>query len=502
MLAADVVMPWDLPGWDNSAMDGFAVRSADCTGPVTLRVTGYIPAGGLPAGPVGPGEATRIMTGAPLPPGADAIAPVEDVEEAGDAIQLRGAVRPGAHVRRRGEDLRAGEVALTAGHGGGAGRGERAGLGRPALRCRWSVGRASPSCRRATSWSRPASPSGPGQVCDSNGVALAAAVRLAGGEPIDLGIARDDRPALRALLERGLAADVLRHLRRRLRRGSRPGAGDPGRAPVRQVFWKVDIKPGRPTAFGVRGRTPVFSLPGNPVSSLLTFEQFVRPALLRMMGHRRVFRPLRPRPAAGAARQVARARQPRAGAPLAPRRRRAARLDRRQPGDRHPEDPAPRRRPRHHPGRAGEPGGRARRCRSSSSGPTSSRRAEVAERQARAALSLPRAVGIALRTAHLGTMAVLAGGAWYGVPAGELRGAAVATALSGLALLVSEASHSRHWIYQGRGLLVLAHVGVAGLVSAWGPAALMGALVVGAVGSHLPKCRYNAQPCRLRPGGR
>lgn len=111
----------------------------------------------------------------------------------------------------------------------------------------------------------------------------------------------------------------------------------------------------------------------------------------------------------------------------------------------------------------------------------------MGERQARTTLSLPRAVGIALRTAHLGTMAVLVGGSWWGVPDGELRGAAVATALSGLALLVSEASHSRHWIYQGRGLLVLAHLGVAGLVIAWGPAALMGALVVGAVGSHLPK---------------
>jgi hypothetical protein len=111
----------------------------------------------------------------------------------------------------------------------------------------------------------------------------------------------------------------------------------------------------------------------------------------------------------------------------------------------------------------------------------------MAERQARVALGLPRAVGIALRTAHLGAMALLAGGAWYGVPAGELRGAMVGTALSGLGLLASEASHSRHWVYQGRGLLALAHVGAIGLVSAWGPAALLGALVIGAVGSHLPK---------------
>jgi molybdopterin molybdotransferase len=291
VLAADVTMPWDLPRWDNSAMDGFAVRSADCTGPARLRVTGYIPAGGLPVGPVGPGEATRIMTGAPLPPGADAIAPVEDVEEAGDAIQLRGAVRPGAHVRRRGEDLRAGEVALWA--GSVVGPGEVSVL---ASASRLSV----PVFRRARvailstgdELVAPGQPLGPGQVCDSNGVALAAAVRLAGGEPIDLGIARDDRPALRALLERGLEADVLVTTA-----GVSAGDRDLVRGileelSVRQVFWKVDIKPGRPTAFGLRGRTPVLSLPGNPVSSLLTFEMFVRPALLKMMGHRRVFRPL------------------------------------------------------------------------------------------------------------------------------------------------------------------------------------------------------------------
>ncbi len=293
VLAADVTMPWDLPGWDNSAMDGFAVRSADCTGPARLRVTGYIPAGGLPAGAVGAGEAVRIMTGAPVPPGADAIAPVEDVEEAGDSIQLRAAVRPGAHVRRRGEDLRAGEVALPAGTVVGPGE----------VSVMASAGRLSvPVIRRARvailstgdELVEPGQPVGPGQVCDSNGVALAAAVLLAGGLPIPLGIARDDRPALRALLARGLEADALVT-------SAGVSAGDRDlvkevldELQVRQLFWKVDIKPGRPTAFGVRGRTPVFSLPGNPVSSLLTFEQFVRPALLRMMGHRQVYRPLQP----------------------------------------------------------------------------------------------------------------------------------------------------------------------------------------------------------------
>jgi hypothetical protein len=111
----------------------------------------------------------------------------------------------------------------------------------------------------------------------------------------------------------------------------------------------------------------------------------------------------------------------------------------------------------------------------------------VSERQARAALGLARAIGIVLRTAHLGAMAALAGGAWSGTPVGDLRGAMLATGLSGLALTVSEAVHSRHWVYQGRGLFVLAHVGALGLVGTWGSGALMGALVIGAVGSHLPK---------------
>ena len=299
VLAADVVMPWDLPGWDNSAMDGFAVRSADCTGPARLRVVGYLPAGGLPGAAIGPGQAIRIMTGAPMPPGADAVAPLEDVDvdagvaEAGEEVALRGAVRAGAHVRRRGEDLRSGEVALGAGTVLGPGE----------ISVLASAGKVSVAVVRRARVAilstgdelvEPGQPVGPGQICDSNGVSLAAAVALAGGEPVPLGIARDDRPALRALLERGLDADALI-----TSAGVSAGDRDLVRAlldelSVRQVFWKVDVKPGRPTAFGLRGATPVFSLPGNPVSTLLMFEQFVRPALLRMMGHRKVLRPLRP----------------------------------------------------------------------------------------------------------------------------------------------------------------------------------------------------------------
>jgi molybdopterin molybdotransferase len=293
VLASDVPMPWDMPRWDNSAMDGFAVRSADCTGPVRLRVTGYLPAGGLPEAPVGPGEAIKIMTGAPLPPGADAIVPVEEAQEDGDAVQLRGGVRPGAHVRRRGEDLRAGEPALLAGTV--VGPGEVSVLATASLLDVPVIRRARVAIlSTGDELVEPGQPIGPGQVYNSNAPAIAAAVLQVGGEPLTLGIARDDRSVLRAMLEKGLEADVLV-----TSAGVSMGDRDLVRTilnelSVRQVFWKVDIKPGRPVAFGVRGRTPVFSLPGNPVSTLLTFEQFVRPALLRMMGHRQVFRPLRP----------------------------------------------------------------------------------------------------------------------------------------------------------------------------------------------------------------
>ena len=296
VLAADVAMPWDMPRWDNSAMDGFAVRSADCIGPVRLRVTGYLPAGRVPSQAVGPGEAIRIMTGAPLPPGADAIAPVEDATQEGEGeggtIRLEEAVEAGAHVRRRGEDLRAGETALRAGTVVGPGE---VSLLASASQLEVAVVRRARVAVLSTGDElvEPGQPLGPGQIYDSNTLAVAAAVQEAGGEPLVLAIARDDRPALRALLAEGLLADALVTTA-----GVSMGDRDLVRATlealeVRQVFWRVDIKPGRPTAFAMRGATPVFSLPGNPVSTLLTFEQFVRPALLRMMGHRHVLRPLR-----------------------------------------------------------------------------------------------------------------------------------------------------------------------------------------------------------------
>jgi len=293
VVAEDVKAPFDLPRWDNSAMDGFALRAQDAAAPGGLRVSGYVPAGATPSGDLAPGTAVRVLTGAPLPPGTDTVVPIEETEERDGVVRLLRPVRAGAHVRRRGEDIRAGEAALTAGTV----------LGPAELSALASSSRlAVPVVRRARvailstgdELVEPGAPLAPGLIHDSNAWALAAAVRQAGAIPTVLGIARDDREALRRLLGEGLAADALV-----TSAGVSVGDRDLVREVleelgVRQLFWKIDVKPGRPTAFALAGRTPVFSLPGNPVATLLTFEQFVRPALLRMMGHARVLRPLVP----------------------------------------------------------------------------------------------------------------------------------------------------------------------------------------------------------------
>jgi molybdopterin molybdotransferase len=293
ILAQDVVAPWDLPSWNSSAMDGYAVRAADVNSRAPLVLSGYIPAGAGADEPLVTGTAAKILTGAPLPPGADSVVPFEDAEERDGTVVLCSPPRPGAHVRRRGEDLRSGETVLSAGTL----------LGPAEISALASCAKlVVPVVRRARvailstgdELVEPGALLAPGKIYDSNAFALAAAVRQSGGVPTMLGIARDDRESLRTSLAEGLTADALitsagvsmgdRDLVREVLEG----------LAVRQVFWKVDIKPGRPIAFAMRGSTPVFSLPGNPVSTLLTFEQFVRPALLKMMGHRKTLRPLVP----------------------------------------------------------------------------------------------------------------------------------------------------------------------------------------------------------------
>ncbi|WP_243372608.1 gephyrin-like molybdotransferase Glp [Geotalea sp. SG265] len=291
-LAEDMTAPWNMPPWDNSAMDGFAVRAGDCQAPQTLlKVTGYIPAGAIATSAVEAGCAIRIMTGAPIPPGADAVVPVEETEEDADSVKILEPVKARQHIRFAGEDIKTGDRVLAAGTA----------ITPSAINMLASLGTALlPVFRRV----RVAIVStgdelvelggqiGKGQIINSNALSLAAAVKEIGGEPVIVGIARDNRESHLHILQQGLQADVLIT-------SAGVSAGD--RDLVReiltelgaeQLFWKVDIKPGRPTAFAMKANTPIFSLPGNPVSSMITFEELVKPALLKMMGRKQVIAPL------------------------------------------------------------------------------------------------------------------------------------------------------------------------------------------------------------------
>lgn len=289
--AEELCAPWDMPRWDNSEMDGFAVRAADCSPGADLRVSAYIPAGQSAAGiAVAPGTAVRIMTGAPVPAGCDAIVPVENTTPGTDGqVRIHGQVDPGDFIRTRGWDMVAGEQLIRRGD-----------LLRPAeVSLLASFSRSTLKVYRRPQVAilstgdelvPPGTEPGEGQIVDSNAYSLAAAVREAGAEPILLGIAGDDAESLREKILPGLEADVLIT-------SAGVSAGDRdlvreilGQAGVRQLFWKVKIKPGGPTAFGLKGKTLIFSLPGNPVSSMISFDQLVRPALLKMQGHDRVQR--------------------------------------------------------------------------------------------------------------------------------------------------------------------------------------------------------------------
>lgn len=291
VLAEDVVAPWEMPLCDNSAMDGFAVRAADCAAiPATLKVTGYIPAGGEVTGAVEPGCAIRIMTGAPLPPGCDAVVPVEETEDDSAAIRVVAPVKERQHIRFKGEDVATGETVIPAGTL----------IQPPEVSMLASFGKALvPVFRKARvailstgdELVELGEPPVPGKIINSNTLSLAAAVRQCGAEPIVIGIARDNRESHREKLAEGLKADAL-ITSAGVSAGDRDLVRDVlAEMGVEQIFWKVDMKPGGPTAFGMHGAKPVFSLPGNPVSTMVTFELFARPALLRMMGHRRVVRP-------------------------------------------------------------------------------------------------------------------------------------------------------------------------------------------------------------------
>lgn len=299
VLAEPVAARLTLPPWPNSAMDGFAVRAADVAAasammPVTLPITGEIAAGHLPERPLAPGTAVRILTGAVIPEGADAVVPVEETDApAGvaalpDRVAILAAPRPGAHIRAAGGDVRAGEVLLTAGA-----RLSPAAIGAIAAAGIVEV----PVIRRprvaVLSTGDELVPIGApvdgARIPDSNGVQLAAQVRSAGALPLPLGIVADEPGILRQRLAEAIAgADVVISSG-----GVSVGAHDEVRlafAALGQVdLWRVAIQPGKPLAFG-RARRPdgattlLFGLPGNPVSAFVTFELFVRPLLRRLGG--------------------------------------------------------------------------------------------------------------------------------------------------------------------------------------------------------------------------
>jgi len=293
ILAEDVVAKGPVPSFDNASMDGYAVRVADlATVPVTLPVTGDVAAG--PASPVRvqPGLCVRIMTGAVMPAGADAVVPVEWTD--GGVAQVRIDRRPdaGAYVRRAGEDVVAGEVVLTDGsHLGSAQVGLAAAVGRSRL-----LVRPRPRVVVVSTGSElvePGAPLAAGQIPDSNSIALTAAAVEAGAIAYRVGIVPDDPRRLLATLEDQLVrADVLI-----TSGGVSVGAYDVVKEVLSRIgtvgFHKVAMQPGMPQGFGTIGpeSTPVFGLPGNPVSALVSFEAFVRPALRRMLGAQVIERP-------------------------------------------------------------------------------------------------------------------------------------------------------------------------------------------------------------------
>jgi molybdopterin molybdotransferase len=288
VIAEDIYAPGDVPAYANSAMDGYAVRAIDTAGadqdsPATLTVIEDLPAGYVAKSRIGPGQAIRIMTGAPIPDGADAVIMVEVTESSGDQVRIYESARVGQHVRSRGEDVHTGELLIRTGTELGAAEvGVLASSQRPFVRVmrRPLVAIVSTGDELVEI----DEPLQPGKVVNANSYSLAALVRAAGGVPIVQGIARDSESEIRASIESALAADFII---------SSGGVSVGDYDYVKQVlnslgaeikFWRVSMKPGKPIAFGMLRGKPFFGLPGNTVSSMLSFLLFVRPALRKAMG--------------------------------------------------------------------------------------------------------------------------------------------------------------------------------------------------------------------------
>ncbi|HVG81108.1 MAG TPA: gephyrin-like molybdotransferase Glp [Methylomirabilota bacterium] len=284
ILASDVTAALTQPPMAVSAMDGYAVRSADVASvPAKLTVIGVAPAGRPFDGAVGPGQAVRIFTGAAVPEGADAILIQEDAEASGDTVILREAATPGRFVRPAGLDFQAGSVGLRAGKRLTARDiGLAAAMNRPWLKLRRRPRVAILST--GDELVNPGEAPGPGQIVSSNAFALAAFVEAEGGEALMLGIARDDPADLARAIAAAEGADLLL-----TSGGASVGdhdliAGALEEAGMMLDFWKIAMRPGKPLLFGTLGRMPVLGLPGNPVSSLVCAIVFLRPALAALLG--------------------------------------------------------------------------------------------------------------------------------------------------------------------------------------------------------------------------
>jgi molybdopterin molybdotransferase len=287
VLAEEVASDLSMPPFDKALMDGYAVRTADLPeGRGTLTVIDEITAGQTPRLPLGAGQAARIMTGAPIPPGADAVVMIERTRSLeGNRVQIDDRPpKPGQNILYQGREMRAGETVLSA---GAVLRPQEFGLLATVGRTAVQVHPAPAVAILATGDELVEAPQrpGPGQIRNGNGPLLVGQVGRAGGVPHSLGIARDEIAHLRTLITEGLQAPLLV-----LSGGVSAGKRDLvphvlGELGVQPHFHKVEMKPGKPVFFGTRGDTLVFGLPGNPVSVMVCFELFVRPAIRRLVGH-------------------------------------------------------------------------------------------------------------------------------------------------------------------------------------------------------------------------
>ena len=293
VLAEDVAADHDLPPFDRAAMDGYAVRAADASSaPVVLDVIGQVRAGQSFDRAVATGQAVQVMTGAPVPTGATAVIPVEKTRamDGGRRVELQATAEPGAHVARQGCEVRSGETVLTAGIAmdpAAIGVLAAVGRGRVAVGRRPTVAVLATGDELVDVWDTP----GRSHIRNSNSYAVAAQARWAGADVRSLGVVPDQVDRITEAVREGFRSDVLL-----ISGGVSAGAFDLveevlARFDTGLLFTRVEVKPGAPLVFGRRGDHLVFGLPGNPVSAQVTFELFVRPALLRMQGARVVTRP-------------------------------------------------------------------------------------------------------------------------------------------------------------------------------------------------------------------